>query len=60
MLELDVINVWANRVVVDLVLPMEKRLTHPHEVFRFNFLSRDAPLLDSGLLGPVQLMSPEQ
>lgn len=56
-LRVDVINLWANRVVHDLNLPMEKRLTKTHEVFRFDMLNVNTPLLRSGLLGPVKIYS---
>jgi hypothetical protein len=54
-LEIDVVNLWVNRVVGDLSLPKEKRLTETHDVFRFGMLQPTTPLLDSGLLGPVTL-----
>ena len=54
-LEVDVINLWANRVVGDLNLPKEKRLTKTHDSFRFDMLRSKTPLLDSGLLGPVRI-----
>jgi hypothetical protein len=49
--EVEVINVWNNRLVGDLALPEAQRstfLTTPT-------VKRDAPLLPAGLLGPVQL-----
>jgi alpha-L-rhamnosidase len=54
-LEVDVINLWANRVIGDLILPKEKRVTKTHDKFRFDMLKSDSPLLDSGLLGPVEI-----
>ena len=56
MLEIDVINLWANRVVGDLNLPKEKRFTQTHDSFRFDMLQSTTPLLDSGLLGPVRIL----
>ncbi|WDF77122.1 glycosyl hydrolase [Mucilaginibacter sp. KACC 22773] len=56
-LEVDVINLWANRVVHDLSLPKEKRITKTHEVFRFDMLNVNTPLLKSGLIGPVRIFS---
>ncbi|GAA3945362.1 hypothetical protein GCM10022209_46510 [Chitinophaga oryziterrae] len=56
-LEIDVINLWANRVVGDLNLPKEKRFTQTHDVFRFDMLRGSTPLLESGLLGPVKIYS---
>jgi hypothetical protein len=54
-LEVDVINLWANRVIGDLNLPKEKRFTKTHEEFRFGMLRGNTPLLDAGLLGPVKI-----
>jgi len=56
-LQVDVINLWANRVVGDLNLPKEKRFTKTHDVFRFDMLRGSTPLLESGLLGPVKVYS---
>jgi hypothetical protein len=55
LLEIDVINLWANRVIGDLSLPAEQRFTTTHDGFRFDFLTGKTPLINSGLLGPVQL-----
>ena len=57
MLEIDVINLWANRVIGDLNLPKAKRFTKTHDAFRFDMLKSDTPLLDSGLLGPVRILT---
>lgn len=56
-LQVNVINLWANRVVHDLSLPKEKKVTHTHDVFRFDMLNVNTPLLESGLLGPVKIYS---
>lgn len=55
-LEVDVINLWANRVIGDLRLPKEKRFTKTHERFRFDMIQQNTPLLDAGLLGPVNFL----
>jgi len=55
LLEVDVINLWANRVIGDLNQPKEKRFTKTHDGFRFDFLTGKTPLIKSGLLGPVKL-----
>ncbi|GEM_PF-5300704 len=55
-LEIDVINLWTNRVVGDLNLPKEERFTTTHDNFRFDMTTGKTPLLESGLLGPVQLV----
>ncbi|NWJ52063.1 MAG: glycosyl hydrolase [Bacteroidetes bacterium] len=54
-LEVDVINLWANRVIGDLNQPKEKRFTKTHDAFRFDMLRGSTPLLESGLLGPVKV-----
>jgi len=55
MLEVDVINLWANRVIGDLNLPREKRFTATHDIFRFDELRKNTPLIESGLFGPVRI-----
>jgi hypothetical protein len=55
LLEINVINLWANRVIGDLSQPKEKRFTKTHDAFRFDFLTGKTPLIKSGLLGPVKL-----
>ncbi|WP_423129873.1 glycosyl hydrolase [Gaoshiqia sp. Z1-71] len=47
-LEIDVINLWPNRLIGDAALPPGQRLTNTNIEFK-----KDAPLLASGLLGPV-------
>ena len=62
-LEIEVTNVWANRLIGDAAAPPERRLTktnvqyfapgmkhRPHQGF-----SPDDPLIPSGLIGPVTL-----
>jgi hypothetical protein len=51
-LEIEVVNLWPNRLVGDSRLPKEQRRTVTN-VGKFN--RPDAPLLESGLLGPVTL-----
>jgi hypothetical protein len=48
LLEIDVVNLWPNRLIGDAKLPPEQRRTHTNIVFKPN-----EPLLASGLLGPV-------
>ena len=54
-LEIAVANLWANRLIGDAALPEEQRLTwttnRPY--------TKDSLLMESGLLGPVQLQSAE-
>ena len=59
LLEVDVINLWANRVIGDMNLPKEKRFTSTHDVFRFDELRKNTPLIESGLLGPVRILISE-
>ena len=59
-LEVDVINLWANRVIGDLNKPKEQRLTKTHDAFRFDMLTKNTTPIDSGLLGPVTLEREEE
>jgi len=62
-LEIDVTNVWVNRLIGDSRLPVEKRLTRSNvrlfretdKYRRFQGFSPKDPLMPSGLLGPVRL-----
>ena len=53
-LEVDVVNLWVNRLIGDASLPREKRLTTTNAQGLFNSAM---PLLPSGLLGPVRLLT---
>ena len=55
-LEVEVTNLWPNRLIGDQFLPPPERLTHTN-VRRF---TRASPLLESGLLGPVRLLAVER
>ena len=50
-LEIDVVNLWPNRLIGDAALPPEKRFT----MTNVDTYKKDSPLLKSGLLGPVTL-----
>ncbi|NIA28823.1 MAG: glycoside hydrolase family 2 [Actinobacteria bacterium] len=50
-LEIEVTNLWPNRLIGDQFLPEEKRYTRTN-VQKF---TKDSPLLESGLLGPVRI-----
>ncbi|HKE20806.1 MAG TPA: glycosyl hydrolase [Bryobacteraceae bacterium] len=52
-LEVEVTNLWPNRLVGDQLLPAAERLTHTNIVK----WRADSPLLVSGLLGPVTVRS---
>ena len=49
-LEIDVANLWPNRIIGDSQLPPERRYTHTNVVY-----TKDTPLWESGLLGPVRI-----
>ncbi len=50
-LEIDVVNLWPNRLIGDASLPPEKRYT----VTNVKTYKKDSRLIESGLLGPVTL-----
>ena len=54
-LEVDVVNTWYNRVVLDQGLPPEKRLTRTNVQ-----LPKGAKPQESGLLGPVRILKIEE
>ncbi|MBM4156076.1 MAG: glycoside hydrolase family 2 [Lentisphaerae bacterium] len=51
-LEIEVINVWANRLIGDAKLPPEKRVTKTNIT---KYERMEVPPRTSGLLGPVEL-----
>jgi hypothetical protein len=53
-LEVDVANSWRNRLVGDRDLPEDRRFTKTNITIR-----KEWGLLDSGLLGPVQILAVE-
>ncbi|MGB2012000.1 MAG: glycosylhydrolase-like jelly roll fold domain-containing protein, partial [Akkermansiaceae bacterium] len=53
--KVEVTNVWKNRLIKDATLPKDQRVTWCFYPFYHN--EPDAPLMDSGLLGPVKVMS---
>jgi hypothetical protein len=55
-LEVDVINLWPNRLIGDAAQPPEKRFTRTNATG----IKPDMPLLPSGLLGPVTIQSTER
>jgi len=65
-LEIDVINCWANRLIGDAGLPAAQRRTksnvalvrgkHPRTMKVFEGYASEDPLMRSGLIGPVRLV----
>ncbi|MBI5820917.1 MAG: discoidin domain-containing protein [Verrucomicrobia bacterium] len=53
-LQIDVCNFWPNRIIGDESLPPEKRFTKTN----IRKLTKDTPLMPSGLFGPVTLCTP--
>jgi hypothetical protein len=51
-LEIQVANLWPNRMIGDATLPEGKRFTWSS----WKPFTKDMPLLKSGLLGPVRLL----
>jgi (4-O-methyl)-D-glucuronate---lignin esterase len=51
-LEVEVVNFWPNRLIGDQFQPADARLTKTN----IRKLTRDTPLMESGLLGPVRLL----
>ena len=55
-LEVLVVNRWPNRMIGDQLLPPEKRYTSS----TWSPFKKDSPLVESGLLGPVEVLQPHQ
>jgi hypothetical protein len=55
-LEIEVVNFWPNRIIGDQSLAPEKRFTRTN----IRKLTKDTPLMDSGLLGPVRVLAEER
>ena len=51
-LQIRVANLWGNRLIGDASLPAEQRITWT----TWNPYKQGAPLLSSGLLGPIRLL----
>lgn len=55
-LEIDVVNLWPNRLIGDAKVVPEKRFTQTN-IKKFDKTPNDEMLRKSGLLGPVQIIS---
>jgi hypothetical protein len=51
-LQIEVTNLWVNRLIGD----KQPNITHKYSFTTRAFYKADAPLLSSGLLGPVQMV----
>ncbi len=52
-LEIETVNFWPNRIIGDQFLPPNERFTRTN----IRLLKKTTPLMPSGLLGPVRLLS---
>ena len=52
-LEIDVVNFWPNRIIGDASLPEAQRFTQTN----VRKLTKETPLMESGLIGPVQVLA---
>jgi hypothetical protein len=55
-LEVEITNLWPNRLIGDQFLPPPERFTHTN----VRHFTQASPLLESGLLGPVRLLAVER
>lgn len=51
-LKIEITNLWRNRLIGDANLPQERRKTNTNVG-----IAKDAPLLKSGLIGPVRVIA---
>ena len=55
-LEIEVVNFWPNRIIGDQFLAPDKRFTRTN----IRKLTKDTPLMESGLLGPVRVLAEDR
>ncbi len=55
-LEVEIANTWSNRLVGDARVPPQQRRTRTNVLRTGGRAWKDAPLLESGLFGPVRLV----
>jgi hypothetical protein len=53
--EVEVVNMWPNRLIGDGKLPLEQRRTKTN-IIKFNGPDADQYLRESGLLGPLKIL----
>jgi len=54
LLEVEVVNLWPNRLIGDAKLPVAQRFTKTN-INKFNGSDSETFLRESGLIGPVQI-----
>ncbi|MDR1384790.1 MAG: hypothetical protein LBJ67_13230, partial [Planctomycetaceae bacterium] len=54
-LQIEVANLWVNRLIGDAKLPEDQRITW--STFK-NAYNANSPLMPSGLIGPVRILQP--
>jgi hypothetical protein len=55
-LQVEVVNFWPNRIIGDQFLAPERRFTRTN----IRKLTKDTPLMESGLLGPVRILAEQR
>jgi hypothetical protein len=53
-LEVEVVNLWPNRLIGDSKLPKEQRITKTN-IMKYDAADSEKMLRESGLLGPVRI-----
>jgi hypothetical protein len=56
-LEIEIVNLWPNRLIGDGKKPAAERLTATNVAVYYEQKPEGHKLLDSGLLGPVRLLN---